>query len=483
MVLSKQMAAIVSVAASLLLTTIKIAVGIITGSLSILAEAVDSSLDLLAAGVTFLVVRVADLPPDENHPYGHARAENLGSLAQAVLLIATAALIIWHAIDRIVFAPSIPEVTFWSFLVVGASLFINVLRIYTLRRAAAQSSSRTIAANVANFTNDILSSALVFITLILISMRGWLPLPLWLVERADALAALFVALVAVRVAWTLGSDATRALMDDVPPDLNRALTSRVSQLPEVVPDSTRVRTRFVGEQPYVEVLVGTPRGRSLEEAHQLATDIEEVVRDELREASVLVHVEPARMPAEPLATAVYSTAQHLGHRIHNLDLYQLSDELLVKMDLELPGSLTLGEAQVQAQQLTAAVAADLPCNARVVVHLEPRRDQLQPAVRYPPLNERVGQALQSLSVATAISETETLLTDKGIVVTLHCQFTGATLLTEVHDAMADIEHELRRVMPEIVSIQISPHINNQRVAHTDHTPNQASKRLTSGAPR
>ena len=58
-------------------------VGVTTGSLAILAEAAHSGLDLLAAGITFLVVQIADLPPDENHPYGHARAEHLGALAEA----------------------------------------------------------------------------------------------------------------------------------------------------------------------------------------------------------------------------------------------------------------------------------------------------------------------------------------------------------------------------------------------------------------
>jgi cation diffusion facilitator family transporter len=456
---SKHTAAVLSVGASILLTVVKVLVGMLTGSLSILAEAIDSVLDLLAAGVTFLVVRVADLPPDENHPYGHARAENLGALAQTVLLVATAALVLWHALERILFMPVIPEVTIWSFLVIIISLIINVARVYTLHRTARETRSHTLAANVANFANDILGSLLVLVALGLIALDPWLNLPSWLIVRADAIAAALVALVAIRVAWMTGQQAIGALMDDVPPDLSRSLLERVSQLPDVVPDSAHIRTRFVGEQPYVEVTVGTPRGRSLEEAHQLADDVEHAVRTELNEANVLVHVKPARTPAEPYATAIYSLAHNLGLRVHNLDLFQLSDRVLAEMDLELPGSLTLAEAHVHSEQLEAAIAAELPCCSTIMIHLEPRHDQMQPAVRYTPLVAQVQRAIDTLPDAALLSLDDALLIDKGVVVLLHRTFPGTMRLTEVHDIMAEIERNLQYAMPEIAVVQIDPELD------------------------
>src|SRR5215510_10153122 len=92
--LTKRGAALASIGSGALLTILKLVVGVATGSLAILAEAAHSALDLLAAGITYVAVRIADLPPDENHPYGHARAEHLGALAETVLLIATAALVL-----------------------------------------------------------------------------------------------------------------------------------------------------------------------------------------------------------------------------------------------------------------------------------------------------------------------------------------------------------------------------------------------------
>jgi cation diffusion facilitator family transporter len=441
---------------SILLATIKLLVGIISGSLSILADAADSVIDLISAGITLLAVRIADLPPDANHPYGHARADNLGALGQAMLLIVTACWFIWQALERIIIAPAIPELNSLVLLVVIVSLLLNGLRIYHISRATSTSKSETLTASVANFANDMLASLVVLLVLGLIMLHSWLPLPPWFIQRVDAFGAIIVALFALNLAWRLGARSIAALMDSIPDDLNQRLAGRIGELPAVVPNSAHVRARFVGEQPFVEVTVGMPRGHSLEEAHELADSIEAVVCHELAAANVVVHVEPARTMTEPYTTTVYSVAQQLGLRVHNLDLYQLTDEMRVEMDLELPSSMTLGEAHTYSERLEAAIAAEMPCQTTVAVHLEPRYDEVQPVVRYKPVDERVDAALGTLPHVSSIVRTSSLLSDDGIIVTLHCRFPGKTPLTEVHAKMSLIERDLRRALPDIVRVQIDP---------------------------
>jgi cation diffusion facilitator family transporter len=81
---------VVSIAAAVVLTTIKLAVGLATGSLGILSEAAHSGLDLVASIITFFSVRIAERPADADHPYGHGRVENLSATLQGLLLMATA---------------------------------------------------------------------------------------------------------------------------------------------------------------------------------------------------------------------------------------------------------------------------------------------------------------------------------------------------------------------------------------------------------
>src|SRR5690349_12638117 len=147
---TKRGAALASVGSGVLLTAFKLVVGIATGSLAILAEAAHSALDLLAAGITFLVVHIADLPPDENHPYGHARAEQLGALAETGLLVATALVVLRESFYRVFVQAEEPHVNTWAFVVMIVSLLVDWRRSRTLARAASEFKSQALAADAAH---------------------------------------------------------------------------------------------------------------------------------------------------------------------------------------------------------------------------------------------------------------------------------------------------------------------------------------------
>ena len=106
---SKSAATKISILASALLSALKMLVGLMTGSLGLLAEAAHSFLDLLSTIITFFVIRLASVPPDDNHPYGHEKAEHLGALAGMALLSSTAAFILYHAFEKILFKPEAPS--------------------------------------------------------------------------------------------------------------------------------------------------------------------------------------------------------------------------------------------------------------------------------------------------------------------------------------------------------------------------------------
>ena len=404
-----------------------------------------------------MVVRIADRPPDENHPYGHARAENLGAMGEALLLVITAGWVLREAYARLFVHAEHPETSVWAFLVLGGSLLIDWQRSRALARAAAQFKSQALAADAAHFATDMISSVVVLISLITLAVAEPLKLlPEWLLLRIDAFAAVVVACITLWVAVGMGRRAIRSLMDDVPADLGPRLVSQVAALPSVVPNSVQMRTRFVGEQPYVEVTLGTSRAASLVEAHKLTEEVEAVIRSELDGAEVLVHVEPARTAAEPYTTAVYAAAHQLGLDVHNLDVYQLNDAVRVDVDLEVPSSLSFGEAHTLSERLERAICTELGSITAVSVHLEPRRDQVQPAVHYVPLSDEIQRVVTLLPEASAITQIETILTSEGAIVTLRHAFPRETPLRTVHDAMAQLERELRHSVPNIVRVQIDP---------------------------
>jgi cation diffusion facilitator family transporter len=432
---------------------------VLTGSLGLIAEAAHSLLDLVSALITLLVVRVAAIPPDRDHPYGHEKAENLGALAGMTLLAATAAFILYHAATKILVAPNAPVVTIWSFTVLIISLGVDLYRTRVLRTAAKRHHSQALASDAEHFGNDMLGVIAVLAGLTIVALSSVVHIPEWLTARADAFAAVIVACIALRSVWTLSAKAVRALMDNIPADLTDRLRERVESVDGVVKGSAQLRTRFVGNRPYVEIKIGTPRGGSLESAHRLSEVVEKTVQAELADAQATVHVEPTAIPDESPAASIRAVADRLGLRVHNLNIYLVATNLRVELDLELTDDLSLLEAHRHSEELERAVERELPQRVQITVHLEPRSDQPRPAVRQAKTTERVRDILLAIPEAADFRLHDVLITDEGLVVTLQKAFPGETSLREAHEVMTELERSLKTLIPEIARVHTDPEIS------------------------
>lgn len=456
---AKQAVATASVVASGAIAGLKLIVGALTGSLGLLAEGAHSLFDLVSTLITFLVVKVAAIPPDANHPYGHERAENLGALAGMALLAATAFFILYHAFETILIHPGAPLVTVWSFGVLAIALVVDLYRARALRKAAKVHRSQALASDAVHFTNDMLGTLAVLAGLTVVLLSRWAPIPEWLVSRADAFAAAMVACVALRSVCRLGTEAIRALMDDVPAELTERLKERVDSVEGVVKGSTELRAHFVGNRPYVEVTLGTPRGGSLESAHHLSEVVETAIRRELAGAQATVHVEPKATPHEAPAASLRAVADRLGLRVHNVNVYLLAREIHIDLDLELADNLSLAEAHRRSEELEEALQRELSDRVQIAVHLEPRSDEARPAVRRPSSAKEVRDILSKLPPVANVRVHDVLVTDEGLIVTLKENFPGETSLRAAHDAMTDLERSLKLSFPDVVRVHVDPEIS------------------------
>src|SRR6202790_958669 len=180
-----------SVLAALVITTLKIVVGISTASLGILSEAAHSGLDLIAALMTFFSVRVSDKPADADHQYGHGKVENFSAFIETGLLLLTCIWIVYAAIKRLFFHSVEIEPSVAAFLVMLLSIGIDAWRSRALGRIATKYDSQALEADALHFSTDIWSSGVVIVGLALV-MMGRRYQVAWL-RQADPIAALFVA--------------------------------------------------------------------------------------------------------------------------------------------------------------------------------------------------------------------------------------------------------------------------------------------------
>lgn len=281
----KTRAALVSVASNSLLIALKLVAGLITGSIAILTEAIHSAIDLLASLVALVSVRQAEVPADEDHPYGHEKAENIAAGAEAMLILLGAAIIVIEAVRRLLTGSEIDQVGF-GIAVIGFSVIANLaVSTYLYRRAAALDSP-ALEGDAAHLRADALTSIAVLVGLVLVEVTGR--------SSFDSIAALTVAFVIVATAVRLAFRSGRELMDEAPPaaELDRIERAIAAARPEQMAGYHKLRARRAGSRRHIDLHVQFRSGTSLEDAHRFAHELRDAITAEIAHADVLIHVEP-----------------------------------------------------------------------------------------------------------------------------------------------------------------------------------------------
>ncbi|MBN1532122.1 MAG: cation transporter [Spirochaetes bacterium] len=286
----KRNAAATSVAAAVVITGFKIAVGLATGSLGILAEAAHSGFDFLAALMTYFAVRIAGKPADSGHAYGHGKVENLSALFETLLLLVTCGWIIYEAVERLIFRPSVVDASVWAFVVMISSVVIDISRSRVLSRAAKKYNSQALEADALHFSTDIWSSLVVILGLLCVLVADRYP-GFEFLHRADAVAALGVAVIVIVVSVRLGIRTVQALIDAAPEGIDGTIKRAVEGL-EGIADCHNIRVRYSGPKLFIDVHVLMDGNLTLAQAHALTEVIEETIRGIHPESDVTVHPEP-----------------------------------------------------------------------------------------------------------------------------------------------------------------------------------------------
>ena len=360
---ARQRTALVSVGAAVLLVAIKLATGLATGSLAFVAEAVHSGTDLVAALLTLFAVRVAIRPPDREHHYGHGKAEHLAALAESAFLILVSLFVAGESVRRLIEGGGHGvEATWWAFVVLGFVIALDVSRTVVSRRAARRYRSAALAANALHFGSDLAGSVAVLVGLVFVAAGE---------PSADAVAALFVAVLVVIAAVRLAIQSVDVLMDRTAADAEERIRRALAGLVQPV-ELRRTRVRYAAGRHFADLVVAVPPDAGVTQAHAIADAVEEAVERALGAADVVVHVEPFE-PAGGLrerATAAASSVPEV-REVHNVRIMHLADGYELSLHVKLPSELSLTEAHDVVERLEGRVRAELPELRNVHTHIEP----------------------------------------------------------------------------------------------------------------
>ena len=278
-------AALWSVAVNLGLIAGKLSVGLLTGSVAILADAAHSFLDLSASVFAYAGIRTAAKPADEDHAWGHAKAENISSLIQMFLLGATCIAIVIESVRRIVVQAPV-RVAWYSFTVVLAAIVIDVVVSRYLAQVSRQhGGSAALDADALHFASDLWASIAVLIGLTLLAVFGF--------QIADPLAGVAVAAIIGTTAIEQGRRTTQVLLDAMPGRETLAAIERILESDPRLHGYHALRARQAGSRVMLDVAVHVDGALSLAQAHEVGHAVSERIRRELPVvADAVVHVEP-----------------------------------------------------------------------------------------------------------------------------------------------------------------------------------------------
>ncbi len=460
----KRGVALNSVFAAVGITTLKVVVGVTTGSLGILSEAAHSGLDLVAAVITFLSVRVSDKPADADHQYGHGKIENFSAFIETGLLLLTCVWIVYEAIKRLFFRHVEVEPSVAAFLVMFISIGVDAWRSRALKRVAVKYDSQALEADALHFSTDVWSSAVVILGLALVALGRQYQLPRLAV--ADPLAALIVAGIVVYVSSRLARQTIDALLDAAPAGIRNRIIDAVAALPGVV-DVDRVRIRRAGNRYFADLSVALRRNVTFQRSKQVVDQVTRTVHSILPDADVVVHSVPRALHEENLFDRIRAVAAQNNFNVHDVSVQDVDGRLHVEQHLELDESMSLKDAHDQVTILESEIRQEVPEVSSILTHIESEPATIETTdriVQDEGLAERLGSIVAEFPEVLDVHEFTFKRVGERLYLSCHCTMDDSLPLSRVHDVSTALEIRFKQAVPGLfkVLIHTEPQTDNRR---------------------
>ncbi|MDP2743842.1 MAG: cation diffusion facilitator family transporter [Dehalococcoidia bacterium] len=287
---SKAGAAGLSVASNIFLSLLKMTAGLVTGSVSVLSEGINSLVDLFASLIAFFSIRIAGHPADDEHPFGHGKAENISGAVEGVLIFIGAGIVIYQAIRKLMFGVTIQMVDL-GLVVMFLSVIVDIVVSRHLHRVARMTDSLALEADGDHLSTDVYTSGGVLVGLALIRIGL-----LFGIEQAailDPVIALLVSFLILRTAYRITRKSFGGLVDTrLPREEEETIRKSIMEHGRELVGFHALRTRKAGGERHIDLHLEMAKSVSLEEAHRICDHLEKDIEEKLSHTSVIIHCEP-----------------------------------------------------------------------------------------------------------------------------------------------------------------------------------------------
>lgn len=273
-----------SIGIGLLVLGLKFLAWKLTGSVALYSDALESIINVATAIAAFIAIRVSAMPADDNHPYGHTKAEYFSAVLEGVLIILAALAILreaWHGF----IAPEPIDAPLLGLAISGLATLLNLGWGLLLIQRGKRLRSPALVADGKHLMTDVWTSAGVIVGVALVALTGW--------SRLDPAIAALVALNILWAGWKIMQDSVAGLMDAaLPPDDVARIEAIIAATRGPTHDVQDLRTRHAGRLTFIDFSLRVPGEMSVDASHAVCDDLEEALRREFPESSITIHVEP-----------------------------------------------------------------------------------------------------------------------------------------------------------------------------------------------
>ena len=273
-----------SIVVGLVVLALKVLAWWITGSVALMSDALESTVNVATAIAALIAIRIAAKPADQDHPYGHHKAEFFSAVLEGVLII-VAALVILRESYHGMMNPRIMDAPAEGLAINAAAGVLNAVWCWVLITQGRRHQSPALVADGKHLLSDVITSGGVIIGVLLAVTTGYAIL--------DPMLAAFVALNILWSGWKLMSTSLSGLMDEsVSQDLMQLIRDTIAERAEGAIEAHDLRTRHAGRATFIDFHLVVDGETSVAAAHQICDRIEAALKAKLTEAQITIHVEP-----------------------------------------------------------------------------------------------------------------------------------------------------------------------------------------------
>lgn len=444
--------AMFSILVSIFLVIIKVTVAYFTNSIGVFSEALNNGLDLVTVLVTYMAIRISTRPADKDHTYGHGKYENLSAFLEIVIISALSFFIIYKSIQRIIYKNFVLNLNWYVFLILIISIFLNIIRVFYIGRAARKYNSFAFKAEFLNYSSDILSSIIVIIGLFMANAGIYV---------ADPIASIIISVIILTFSLKLSIRIVRNLLDYIPKEVTDKVMEILKEIPKIK-SVNKLKIHEVGNIKFINLEICLKNNLYLSQVENIKEKIKNKISSGVPYTEIILETKslPTKDNIEAYVKEIILNQPYVKD-IHNIYIYNVDNYIDISIHIELNKYLKLEETEKLTKVTEDKIKKKIGYIHSVYIHIEDARsgeDWNDITKESEKLIYNIKKEISS-HVNPETCHNFTILEKEGSYnLAFHCRLKKSLDVKKAHLIVTKIEDDIKKKFENIseISIHVEP---------------------------